>query len=85
MNSQARLLAFRSNDSVPSTETYVSPPEPSKLASTNPNIMFLTDTLRHYTQEEERKRLGQVLLQKQLEQDGTLVKHAGHRVADKIY
>ncbi|KAI8640327.1 hypothetical protein BD408DRAFT_419899 [Parasitella parasitica] len=109
-NSQAKMTAFRSTDSVPmsaaenassvgtlaSRQTYTQPftPYDNKLSSTD--AVLLADTFRNTLgrstaewnpaasgsgddeQEElKRRRLGEALLQRQLEEDGTSVKHAG--------
>ncbi|KAL7320806.1 hypothetical protein PS15m_000658 [Mucor circinelloides] len=111
INSQAKINAFRSTDSVPmsaaenassvgtlaSRQTYTQPftPYDNKLSSTD--AVLLADTFRNtlgrstadwspavsgaYDEQEEeelkRRRLGEALLQRQLEEDGTSVKHAG--------
>ncbi|KAL0137120.1 hypothetical protein V8B55DRAFT_1545653 [Mucor lusitanicus] len=116
INSQAKINAFRSTDSVPmsaaenassvgtlaSRQTYTQPFTPydnNKLSSTD--AVLLADTFRNtlgrstadwnpptaaggsvpYDDPEEeelkRRRLGEALLQRQLEEDGTSVKHAG--------
>lgn len=112
INSQAKMTAFRSTDSVPmsaaenassvgtlaSRQTYTQPftPYDNKLSSTD--AVLLADTFRNTLgrstadwnptagtatdgdeeQEElKRRRLGEALLQRQLEEDGTSVKHAG--------
>jgi hypothetical protein len=116
INSQAKMTAFRSTDSVPMTtasaaenassvgslasrRTYAQQPlspaydANSKLSSSD--AVLLADTFRNTLgrstadwnnsvtigdeQEEElkRRRLGEALLQRQLEEDGTSVKHAG--------
>ncbi|CEP15952.1 hypothetical protein [Parasitella parasitica] len=110
LNSQAKMTAFRSTDSVPmstaenassvgtlaSRQTYTQPftPYDNKLSSND--AVLLADTFRNTLgrsaaewnpaasgscdeeQEElKRRRLGEALLQRQLEEDGTSVKHAG--------
>lgn len=118
INSQTKVNAFRSTDSVPMTttsaaenassvgtltsrQTYATPLSPgyensNKLSSND--AVFLADSFRNTLgrstndwntaaigediggeEEEEmkRRRLGEALLQRQLEEDGTSVKHAG--------
>lgn len=104
INSQTKVTAFRSTDSVPMTTAsagenassigtlaYAAYDSSNKLSSTD--AVLLADTFRNTLgrstndwnssveeQEQEelkRRRLGEVLLQRQLEEDGTSVKHAG--------
>lgn len=104
INSQTKVTAFRSTDSVPMTTAsagenassigtlaYAGYDSSNKLSSTD--AVLLADTFRNTLgrsvndwnasledQEQEelkRRRLGEVLLQRQLEEDGTSVKHAG--------
>lgn len=104
INSQTKVTAFRSTDSVPMTTAsagenassigtlaYAGYDSSNKLSSAD--AVLLSDTFRNTLgrsagdwnssveeQEQEelkRRRLGEVLLQRQLEEDGTSVKHAG--------
>ncbi|KAF1800240.1 hypothetical protein FB192DRAFT_1285645, partial [Mucor lusitanicus] len=73
INSQAKINAFRSTDSVPMSA--------AENASTDWNPPTAAGGSVPYDDPEEeelkRRRLGEALLQRQLEEDGTSVKHAG--------
>lgn len=89
LNSQAKMMAFRSTDSVgenaSSVKTYIQHDQPTKLSSSD--AVMLADTFRNTLNrsvsdweedpEVKRRRLGEALLQRQLEEDGTFVQNAG--------
>ena len=56
--------------------------DPAKLSSTDALLLSLSRNNTEWSSEEDeelrRRRLGEALLQRQLEEDGTSVKHAGH-------
>ncbi|GAA5797165.1 hypothetical protein HPULCUR_002544 [Helicostylum pulchrum] len=103
INSQTKVTAFRSTDSVPMT-TASQGENASSIGTlaydgsnklTSSDAVFLADSFRNTLgrsvndwnnttfvdgeeeEEEKRRKLGEALLQRQLEEDGTSVKHAG--------
>ncbi|EIE80963.1 hypothetical protein G6F46_001394 [Rhizopus delemar] len=73
VNSQAPILACRSSESVAMRESSI-----ASRPLTDATIEAFRSTPMYEEEEEmRRRRLGEALLQKQLEEDGTSVKHAG--------
>ncbi|CAO3678686.1 unnamed protein product [Rhizopus stolonifer] len=76
MNSQAPILAYRSSESMAMRESSIAS-RPTLFSDSNAIDAFRSSPMYEEEEEMRRRRLGEALLQKQLEEDGTSVKHAG--------
>ncbi|KAG1176445.1 hypothetical protein G6F70_005071 [Rhizopus microsporus] len=76
MNSQAPIMGYRSTDSVPMAESSIAS-RPTTYNNETYDPFRANMPVDEEEEELKRRRLGEALLQRQLEEDGTSVKHAG--------